>query len=898
MQIFRDTALAGANLNEQLPHTWVIDNFVVNKDMSTSMGIVAEVPAFFTYSEGERNAFHSQFRSFLNSLPPTISVQLVWEVFRDTSDINQRFNDAISLIGNSAEKEYTQSLQVIHDEWQRECVRRERRGEPVPPEPDYPEFSLSDSQELSCRYIAESRTKWGKFAETKCLRRYRVYIILTLAPYLDNIAWMNRGKAEVKKIRADSIGLYPKATVKDFFTSLFSTNKDSPVSKAYTPIEWDEIKGLWAPIIDSLFTTLDALNFSGRRLEENDIVGLLYRMWNPKTANTIGCPDVSDSPLAMLPEMYLSDSVSIDKRGGTFYTDNCSHKILSLETPASVLDVNIFAPILEEQFIPNLHVVINIQPYDRAKRVAELQKELPLLMGRVSKDPKLQVAIDQIRGEVYNLQQSQEGCWRAAVYFHTWGDNNQEVEQYCTELKRLGRVCGNSTIISESLACWRYWVAMQPFWGRDTDTYRHFHISSTQLCCLVPITGHFERLGPSDELAMLLESANASVFNYNPMDNGRLNNYNTLISGGSGTGKSFLAGSILLNMKLKGARVICVDIGASYKSLCEAFHGEYITMDASSKSQTLNPLARPKDGNSAAARFNAIRWLEVALLDKGQIFEKDLQSDLDNALSQLYNKFTNTGSILEPTLSDLRQLLANFENPKIQNLVKRLDMYCSGGQHGALFDGQTKINLDNPFLVFDLTLIKDHPDLGPLTLMSVMANVERMASNFPKEPKVLLLDEAWALLNNEAGAKFVVEAFRTYRKLNVAILGISQEVADWTGGHLRGVVSNVSTYFVLTQANSGTLAQAANIVGFTEEEVAIAGSLSKEKGKYAQALFIQKCQGGRFSTVIVNRTTPLQYALMTTDGRDRAEIQRIMERENCSNLAARLIFAEKYPNGV
>lgn len=112
------------------------------------------------------------------------------------------------------------------------------------------------------------------------------------------------------------------------------------------------------------------------------------------------------------------------------------------------------------------------------------------------------------------------------------------------------------------------------------------------------------------------------------------------------------------------------------------------------------------------------------------------------------------------------------------------------------------------------------------------------------------------------------------------------------------MLSNVSTYMVLTQANSGTLAEAAEIVGFTDEEVEIAGQLKKSKGNYSQALLIQKCQDRRFSSVIVNRTTPIQYAIMTTDGRDKAEIVRIMENEACDMLAARMSFAERYPKGV
>lgn len=896
MQINRDTALAGVNLNDYLPHTWIIDDIVVNKDMSTSIGISAEVPPFYTMDEPAKEHVHGTIKSFLNALPPTVSVQFIWEVFRDTKDLTQKLNSARDSIFENAKGAYLKHCQAISDRWVAENERRQQNGELELPQPAIPEFTPTDSEKLALKYIDETEAKWDNFAETNCLRRYRLYIILTMAPFVDQKGWTARNNAEVKARNAAK-DAFPDYTPKNLLQSLWQSFIPPAYSKAYTPTEWDEIKDAWVPLNDSLISTIEALGFSGRRMREQDIVDCLYRFWNPKTSQTVPAPNAEATQLAMLPELYLGDSVSLNKKTGTFYTDGCAHKILSLEIPASTLVVNTFSSILEEQFVPNLQVCINILPYDRVKRVTELQKELPLLRSRIAKDPKLAVAVDQIQAEIYNLQQTQEGCWRAAVFFHTWGDDDKEVDLYTTELKRLGRICNNSRIIPETIASWKYWIAMLPFWGRDTDMYRHFHVSTTQLCCLLPLTGHLERL-EHENLSMLLETANAAVFNYNPMDNLRLNNYNTLICGGSGTGKSFLAGSILLNMKLKKARVICIDIGASYKSLCEAFNGEYITMDATSKSQTLNPLARPKDGNLAAARANVIRWLEVALLDNHGSFSKDVQSDLDNAISQLYSKFSNSGNLLEPTLSDLRQLLVNFDNPAMQNLAKRLEMYCIGGQHGALFDGQTKINLDNPFIVFDLTSVKDHPDLGPLTLMSVMSNVQRMASNYPKEAKCLLLDEAWALLNTEAGAKFVIEAFKTYRKLNVAILGISQEVADWTGGHLRGVVANVSTYFVLTQANSGTLEEAAEIVGFNPTEVAIAGSLRKEKGKYSQALFIQRCQGGKFSTVLVNRTTPLQYALMTTDGRDKVQIQQIMEEEQCSNLEARLIFAERFPSGV
>ena len=76
MQIKRDTLLAGVNLNEYLPHNWIIDDIVVNKDLSTSIGFCAELPPYYTFSDDDQNAMHSVLSGFLNSLPPTVSLQI------------------------------------------------------------------------------------------------------------------------------------------------------------------------------------------------------------------------------------------------------------------------------------------------------------------------------------------------------------------------------------------------------------------------------------------------------------------------------------------------------------------------------------------------------------------------------------------------------------------------------------------------------------------------------------------------------------------------------------------------------------------------------------------------------------------------------------------------------
>jgi type IV secretory pathway VirB4 component len=90
---------------------------------------------------------------------------------------------------------------------------------------------------------------------------------------------------------------------------------------------------------------------------------------------------------------------------------------------------------------------------------------------------------------------------------------------------------------------------------------------------------------------VLLKTRDGTSLSIDPFDP-NMTNANQLISGASGAGKSFLTNVLLLNMLKEMPRVFFVDIGGSYRRLCENLGGQYISLTAGA-GIALNPFDLP-----------------------------------------------------------------------------------------------------------------------------------------------------------------------------------------------------------------------------------------------------------------------------------------------------------------
>ena len=116
--------------------------------------------------------------------------------------------------------------------------------------------------------------------------------------------------------------------------------------------------------------------------------------------------------------------------------------------------------------------------------------------------------------------------------------------------------------------------------------------------------------------------------------------------------------------------------------------------------------------------------------------------------------------------------------------------------------GSTTISLDNPWLFFNVEQLSDDPRLETAMSLLIAHATAQRASGTAGRRSITVLDECWFLLDSPVLAPEVVQLFRTARKRNASVWGISQTAEDFVGTessprvHGAGIVKNSSTKII------------------------------------------------------------------------------------------------------
>ena len=132
------------------------------------------------------------------------------------------------------------------------------------------------------------------------------------------------------------------------------------------------------------------------------------------------------------------------------------------------------------------------------------------------------------------------------------------------------------------------------------------------------------------------------------------------------------------------------------------------------------------------------------------------------------------------------------------------------GVYSKLFDRPTTISLDNPWLFFNVEQLSDDPRLETaMSLLIAHATAQRAAGKAGRR-SITVLDECWFLLDSPVLAPEVVQLFRTARKRNASVWGMSQTAEDFVGTeskprpHGAGIVKNSTTKIIGQQPGDMT----------------------------------------------------------------------------------------------
>lgn len=286
-----------------------------------------------------------------------------------------------------------------------------------------------------------------------------------------------------------------------------------------------------------------------------------------------------------------------------------------------------------------------------------------------------------------------------------------------------------------------------------------------------------------------------------------LDNHNSVILGRSGAGKSYLVKLELLRSLYRGIEVHVIDPEDEYGRLAAAVGGNQIRLGA--EGVRLNPMDLPihtrPDGRRTAPRDALVRrslflHTVVAVL-LGRELEAAERAVLDRAIAATYQRVGITSDPRSwtrsaPLLADLAKIL---EAAGGTQLAAGLEPYVSGSFSG-LFSGPTTTRPEGHLVVFALRDLSD--ELKPIGTLLALDAVWRQVSNLAiRKRRLVVVDEAWLLMKERAGAEFLFRASKTFRKHKAGLVAITQDTPDLLASHLgKAVVANAATQILLRQS--------------------------------------------------------------------------------------------------
>ncbi len=347
----------------------------------------------------------------------------------------------------------------------------------------------------------------------------------------------------------------------------------------------------------------------------------------------------------------------------------------------------------------------------------------------------------------------------------------------------------------------------------------------------------------------------------------------TLILGMTGSGKSYLCCFLLQNAQKYDPLTFVFDIGGSFESITTIFGGSYLNVGQEARDFTINPFSLPYGKENLQFLFSFFRVLIEGSDDRYRLGFKE-ERKLWEAIDRTY--------LLE---SDQRTV-SNFANI-IGDLKDRLHRWTRAGQYGFLFDNSEDTLSFKRFQTFNFHGWSDAPEV----LEPLLFYVLHRASNKICDPsnlrtfKTFLLDEAWLFMKNETIRNYVVQAQKTWRKHNAAMILATQSIKELEqSGMLQTVAESCPTKIFLAnpEMNRDVYRDAFHL-NDTELEL-IAGLVPPGQ------MLIRKAQSSKKVHLNVDSVT---HWMATNNARDNLKKREYFERYGIADGLRQL--AEDYP---
>lgn len=688
--------------------------------------------------------------------------------------------------------------------------------------------------------------------------------------------------------------------------------------------EHEDLVSEFRSLMAGVEATLQSTGMKLVRMTDDDLFLEMKRALNPLAhdLNLYRCPDVSlfhESARSQVANVNIEDELDeYVKIGGLLYS------FVSLKN----LPDATFPGVLRELMVMDFPLVVNAEVVlpDQAKAVKQYKSRLRKMTAaqkdfhggfrlnvdaQVAEHQLVKVLQDLISSSLKSCQisltvtirTSRPACSRieAQQAERILADRRQRV------LHAISRMNG-ARGIPETLAQKRFFFSSLP--GQAENNKRELDVLTLHAADLLPV--EMPWTGTPHSPLMLFETPYRQLVPFSPFDPS-MGDANLLIMAKTGGGKTFMTQNFLLMMARAKPLISILERGDSYESLVELMGGRVINVDLDGR-ETLNPWDLPSGdtvpGNEKTAFLkNLTRHMigdspgaDTALLD----------SVLTDAIARVYRRCAIRYSNPIPTFNDLREELANWRDAeKMQRTMDEAHLAAiklrswtgDSGIYANLFDRPTTMRLDSDWLFFNVERLSSDSRLEAATSMLIANAMAMRSSGKSGQPSVTVLDEIWSLLNSITLAPEIEQLFRTSRKRNSSVWGISQAVEDFVGTesqprtHGPGILKNASTKIIGQQP--GDVSPLVNHLSLNPVSIGqIKEFGAPRKGRSAEALIVIGEKAETTQTIRIV-PTPLSYWICTTFPRERKYRAWFLKSSQLPTLLERYQeLAKKFPHGL
>lgn len=448
------------------------------------------------------------------------------------------------------------------------------------------------------------------------------------------------------------------------------------------------------------------------------------------------------------------------------------------------------------------------------RKVTEVQSELMEKQEKgLVRDPELETGFQDLEELRDRLQTAQERMFKFGLYITIYGETQEELQQIETTLRSIFE----SRLLYIKPALYQQKEGFNSCLPYGKDLLQvHTPLNTEPLSSTFPFVS-FD-LSSGEGILYGINRHNNSLILF---DRFSLENANEVIFAKSGSGKSYFEKVQILRYLMTGVDVIVLDPENEYRALSEAVGGSFFDISLGSENH-INPfdLPAPREDEKPedVLRSNVINLVGLMRIMLGGLTPEE-DSIMDRAITETYAaKDITIESSPEkwkeniPLMEDLQQVLRTMEGA--DSLVRRLEKYTKG-TYANFFNKPTNIVLTNPFVAFGIRDMEE--GLRPMAMYIMMRYIWNMVRSELKK-RILVIDEAWWIMQSSEGASFLYGIAKRARKYYLGVTTITQDAGDFLKSEYGKPIITNSSIQMLMKQSPATIEDIKKAFNLTDEE--------------------------------------------------------------------------------